>query len=153
MILETIDDFNYMFPDEKACQDWIVKQRWPDGNVKCQYCGHDKCYRIENGNRFKCANNKCYKRFRVTVGTGIQSMNLKLKTWLAFVWVASQEKNASSLGLSRKIGVTQKTSWHMIYPIRNILLNRKDKTNTDIFQEIVSYYLKYNAGSSNGISN
>ncbi len=35
-------------PDEKACRDYLITERW-NGVPVCPYCGHDKCYVIENG--------------------------------------------------------------------------------------------------------
>ncbi len=58
-MVKNLKELMRKFADEKVCREAFIKQRWPDGKVKCQYCGHDKCYRIENGERFKCANNRC----------------------------------------------------------------------------------------------
>jgi len=36
-------------PTEKACVDYLAKQRWADGKAVCPYCQHPKCYVIEGG--------------------------------------------------------------------------------------------------------
>ena len=55
--------------DEKTCREYLANNRWEGGKAVCPYCGHGKCYVIENGERYKCANKECFKRFHVTVGT------------------------------------------------------------------------------------
>ena len=110
------------FSDETVCREHLIKQRWPDGKIKCQYCGHDHCYRIEGGERFKCANNKCYKRFRVTVGTIYEASNISLSSWfIAQYIIMSHKKGISSIQLGKDLGVTQKTAWFMLHRIREQL--------------------------------
>jgi hypothetical protein len=110
------------YSDETVCREHLIKQRWPDGNVICQYCGHNKCYRIDKGERFKCANNKCYKRFRVTVGTIFEASNVKLSTWFAAQYlIMNHKKGISSCQLARDLGVTQKTAWFMLHRIKEQL--------------------------------
>lgn len=121
-MVKNLKDLIIKFADETVCREHLIKQRWPDGKVICQYCGHDKCYRIENGDRFKCANNKCYKRFRATVGTIYEASNIKLSTWfIAQYIILSHKKGISSIQLSKYIGTTQKTAWFMLHRIREQL--------------------------------
>src|SRR5208283_139585 len=39
----SLADFDRMFPDEGACKDYLVHQRWPN-DVRCPRCGNDKVY-------------------------------------------------------------------------------------------------------------
>lgn len=121
-MVKNMKDLFAKFSDETVCREHLIKQRWPDGNIVCQYCGHKKCYRIEGGERFKCANNKCYKRFRVTVGTIFESSNIPLTTWFpAMYLILNHKKGISSCQLARDLGVTQKTAWFMLHRIREQL--------------------------------
>ena len=121
-MVRNLQDLIKKYSDETACREHLIKQRWPDGKIICQYCGHDKCYRIEKGERFKCANSKCYKRFRVTVGTIYEASNIPLSKWfLAQYIIMSHKKGISSIQLGKDIGVTQKTSWFMLHRIREQL--------------------------------
>lgn len=52
-------------PDETSCREYLFKERW-NGVITCPYYGHERCYVIEGGKRFKCASNTCYKKFSVT---------------------------------------------------------------------------------------
>lgn len=121
-MVRNLREFIARFSNETVCREHLIKQRWPDGKVKCQYCGHDKCYRIDKGERFKCANNKCYKRFRVTVGTIYEASNIPLTQWfLAQYIIMNHKKGISSCQLARDLGVTQKTGWFMLHRIREQL--------------------------------
>ena len=60
---------------EAQCRKMLVKNRW-DGVPKCPYCGCDKSYVIEKGERFKCANKECYKKYSVTVGLCFHASNI-----------------------------------------------------------------------------
>lgn len=105
--------------DEQACIDYLAAQRWQDGKAVCPYCGYGKCYRIENGKRFKCANKECFKRFHVTVGTIFHASNIPLVKWFMAVFIqTAHKKGISSYQLAKDIGVTQKSAWFMLHRIR-----------------------------------
>lgn len=108
--------------DEQACRDYLAKNRWQDGKAVCPYCGHGKCYVIEGGERYKCANKECFKRFHVTVGTIFHASNIPLTKWFMAVYLMTgHKKGISSYQLGRDIGVTQKTGWFMIHRIREAM--------------------------------
>lgn len=109
-------------PTEKACREYLAKQRWVDGKAVCPYCGHGKCYSIEDGVRYKCANNQCYKRFKITVGTIFEASNIPLTKWFTAIYlVTAHKKGISSYQLARDIGVTQKSGWFMLHRIREAM--------------------------------
>lgn len=121
------------FNDEAKCRDFLIQQRW-NGKPTCPKCGFMKVYVIENGKRFKCANNQCYNKFSVTVGTVFEASNVPLTTWLPAMYIiASHKKGISSVQLGKDLGVTQKTAWFMLHRIRESL---KDK-NSPLLQSIV----------------
>jgi transposase-like protein len=106
------------FKDEAACRAFLVQQRW-NGEPICPYCGHRKSYIIEGGKRFKCANQTCYKKYSVTVGTIFEASNIPLTTWFPAVYIATaHKKGISSVQLAKDLGVTQKTAWFMLHRIR-----------------------------------
>jgi transposase-like protein len=112
-------------PDEKTCREYLAKQRWPDGKIVCPYCSNPKSYVIENGERYKCANNKCYKRFTVTVGTVMEASNIPVSKWLtAFYLATAHKKGISSYQLGRDLGIAQKNVWFMLHRIREALRNK-----------------------------
>lgn len=129
-------------PDEKSCREYVAKQRW-NGQTVCPYCGLGKCYTIENGERYKCANNKCYKRFTVTVGTIFHASNIPLTKWLMAVYiVTAHKKGISSYQLAKDIGVTQKTAWFMNHRIREVLKPTKDEILQGLVEVDETYLAK-----------
>lgn len=108
-------------PDEKACRDYVIQQRW-NGKPVCPHCGHDKVYIIEGGKKFKCASKLCYKKFSVTVGTVFECSNIPLTKWLMALYICTaHKKGISSYQLAKDIGVSQKTAWFMLHRLREIL--------------------------------
>jgi hypothetical protein len=114
---QIMKDFN----TEEKCRAFLIRQRW-NGVPVCPYCGNTKQYVIDNGKRFKCANNKCYKKYSVTLGTVFESSNIPLTTWLPAVYIINaHKKGISSVQLAKDLGVTQKTSWFMLHRIREFM--------------------------------
>lgn len=112
-------------PTDEVCKQYLAQQRW-NGKTVCPYCGHNKCYTIEGGKRFKCASNTCYKRFTVTVGTIFESSNIPLDKWFTAIYLTTaHKKGISSYQLGRDISVTQKSAWFMLHRIREMMRNKK----------------------------
>ena len=109
------------FSDEAKCREFLIQQRW-NGVPTCPKCGSTKAYKIENGKRFKCANNKCYSKFSVTIGTVFEASNIPLTTWFPALYIISaHKKGISSVQFAKDLGVTQKTAWFMNHRIREAL--------------------------------
>lgn len=128
----TLFDFYKKFDTQKKCFDYLQSIRWPDG-IKCPHCGHGRHYVVNNISRvkvlnknketsaleYKCANNKCYKKFSITTKTIFHSSNVPL--WQFFYMMfssVSNKKNVSSCQQSINLGITQKTCWHIMSRIR-----------------------------------
>jgi transposase-like protein len=145
-MVKNFKELTKIFRDEKKCIAFLVQQRW-GGKPECPYCGHKKAYVIENGKRFKCANNQCYKKFSVTVGLIFEASNIKLTTWFQAVYIIlSHKKGISSIQLGKDLGVTQKTSWFMLHRIRESL----KETNPELLagtNEIDEAYMGRKFGS------
>jgi transposase-like protein len=120
-MVKNLKDLMSKFKDEQQCRDFMVQQRW-NGEPTCPYCGHKKAYKIEGGKRFKCANQTCYKKYSVTVGTVFEASNIPLTTWFPAMYIiASHKKGISSVQLAKDLGVSQKTAWFMLHRIRESL--------------------------------
>lgn len=125
-MFKNLHELTQKLNSEQACIDYLASYRWKDGVVKCVYCGHNKCYRIEGGKRFKCANKNCYKRFHVTVGTIFHASNIPLVKWFMAVYIGTaHKKGISSYQLGKDLGVTQKTAWFMLHRIREGMREKK----------------------------
>lgn len=120
-MVKNLKDLMIKFKDESACREFLVQQRW-NGSPICPYCSHGKSYVIEGGKRFKCANQVCYKKYSVTVGTVFEASNIPLTIWFPAMYIISaHKKGISSVQLAKDLGVTQKTAWFMLHRIRESL--------------------------------
>lgn len=107
------------YSDEDRCIAYMVGRRWPDGEVKCPYCGSADVLYLKNQRRWKCRSKHARQQFSVKVGTIFEDSPLSLTKWLPAVWMLGSCKNGvSSLEIHRAIGVTQKTAWFMLHRIR-----------------------------------
>jgi transposase-like protein len=120
-MVKNLKDLMNRFKDETICREFLVQQRW-NGSPICPYCNHGKSYVIEGGKRFKCANQTCYKKYSVTVGTVFEASNIPLTIWFPAMYIiSSHKKGISSVQLAKDLGVTQKTAWFMLHRIRESL--------------------------------
>ena len=120
-MVKNLKDLMKKYSDEDKCREFLIQQRW-NGVPTCPKCGCQKHYLIQGGKRFKCANNQCYYRYTVTIGTVFEASNIPLSTWFpAMYLIASHKKGISSCQLARDLGVTQKTAWFMLHRIRESL--------------------------------
>lgn len=110
------------YKDDTQCVKLLEQQRWA-GKPVCPHCGSDKKhYVIENGNRYKCADKECRKKFSVTVGTIFENSKISLRIWFAAIYlISAHKKGISSHQLSRDLGVTQKTAWFILHRVREML--------------------------------
>src|SRR5512142_3090123 len=139
---KNILELTRFFKDEQTCRDYLAWIRWEYKPI-CPYCGHDKVYRIENGKRYKCASNKCYSKFSVTVGTIFENTNIPLQKWFIGIYLAcSHKKGISSLQLGKDLGISQKSAWFLLHRVREML---KDKA-PDLLSNIVEIDETYVGG-------
>lgn len=114
-LIEVTKYFSY----EKVCKEHLEKLRW-NGKPICPHCQHDKVYKTKAG--YKCADQKCYKKFTVLVGTFFENTKIPLSKWFVAIYITtSHKKGISSLQLSGDISVTQKSAWFMLQRIREML--------------------------------
>ena len=108
------------FPDDETCRKHLEHVRWGDCPA-CAHCGStEKIYTIEGGKRYKCA--ACRRKFTVLVGTIMESTKIPLLKWFLAIWLCtSHKKGISSHQLAKDIGITQKSAWHMLHRIREML--------------------------------
>lgn len=109
------------FADEQVCIDTVAAMRWPDGQVFCAKCGEiGNTIWLAKQKRWKCRG--CKNQFSVKQGTIFHDSPLSLDKWLVAMWMLANCKNGvSSYEISRAIGITQKSAWHMMHRIRKAM--------------------------------
>jgi hypothetical protein len=124
----TVDQWEDMFPDEEACQCYLMKRRWPEG-VRCPRCGMDKVADASHYKPFYWQCRECDPngyRFSVTVGTIFENTNMPLRTWFRVIhMMLTAKKGISALQIHRTIGTgSYRTAWYMAHRIRAGLVDR-----------------------------
>ena len=105
------------FSDKDTCHKFMVKMRWPDGEIKCLHCGSSRVGSIITRSKFQCKD--CKKQFSTKVGTIFEDSPLGMEKWIPAVWLIANCKNGiSSHELGKHVGVTQKSAWFMLHRIR-----------------------------------
>jgi len=117
--IKTLQQAIQHFNDPENCRKFMVFVRWPDGIVRCPYCGSSKLTWLANAKVYRCYGDHPKKKFSLKVGTVFEDSPISLEKWLPAVWLLCNSKNGiSSYELHRALGVTQKTAWFMLHRIR-----------------------------------
>lgn len=122
---KTLPDLLNHFNSEEKCRDFLEKMRWPEGNIKCPYCGCGNSYRCSDMKNYKCRRKECKYRFSVTVGTMMEKSRIPLQKWFAAAWlVTNHKKGISSCQLARDLGIGQKAAWFLIHRVREMVIEK-----------------------------
>jgi transposase-like protein len=105
---------------EHQARQYLERIRWPHG-VVCPYCQTQAVGTVEGKSAraglYQCK--QCRKQFTVTVGTIFERSHIPLAKWVqAYHLLCSSKKGMSSLQLSRMLGITYKSAWHLAHRIR-----------------------------------
>lgn len=117
--MDSYSEFTRRFATVEVCLEHLETVRWRDGPY-CPHCGGSgRIYHFKDGRRHKCG--ECRRVFRIVTGTVFANSPLRmLPKWFAAIRLETRDaKGISSVRLSKEIGVTQKTAWHMLKRIRN----------------------------------
>ena len=122
----TIPEFEAMFPDDDACKEYLVVNRWPDG-VMCPRCGAPEAYDLPN-KPFHWQCHQCAPqgyRFSVLVGTVFENTKYSMREWFRVIhMMMTAKKGVSALQIHRQIGTgSYRTAWSMCHRIRVGLSN------------------------------
>lgn len=113
-------DFERRFATEQACQDYLIKLRWPEGFV-CPRCQHRSAWAV-NRQRRMCSG--CLFPVSATAGTIFHDTRKPLQLWFRAIWqVTSQKHGASALGLQRVLGLgSYVTAWSWLHKLRRAMV-------------------------------
>lgn len=106
------------FSDPDVALAHMVELRWPNG-VHCPTCGRTDVRFIPTRRIWECKEKHAKRQFSAKVGTIFEDSAIALDKWFIAIWQVANCKNGiSSYEMSRALGVTQKTAWHMNHRIR-----------------------------------
>lgn len=117
---QNIMDFETRFQTEEACQNYLIKLRWPNG-FKCPHCGCDKAWPLKKGT-YQCS--QCDSKVSTTAGTIFHGTHKPLVLWFRAIWWLTGQKNgASALGIQRIMGLgSYKTAWSWLHKLRRAMV-------------------------------
>ena len=118
----SVTQFETAFPNEDACDRYLVAQRWPHGPY-CPRCGSTSVYPLQTMQyRWECPD--CRQggayRFSHLVGTIFENTNVDLRQWFRVIHLmTTSKKGISARQVHRYMGFgSYKTAWYMCHRIR-----------------------------------
>jgi transposase-like protein len=118
----SVTQFETAFPNEEACDRYLVTCRWPDG-AYCPRCGSTNVYPLKTLEyRWECPD--CRQggayRFSHLVGTIFENTNVDLRQWFRVIHLmTTSKKGISARQVHRYMGFgSYKTAWYMCHRIR-----------------------------------
>ncbi|MGC2604167.1 MAG: IS1595 family transposase [Silvibacterium sp.] len=117
----TIEQFNRMFPDNNACLDWLMSQRYPGYMAECAYCKTErKFHRVTTRKVYSC--DYCGTMIAPMAGTIFEKSTTSLRLWFYAMYIMSATRcGISAKQIQREVGVTYKTAWRMFKQIRTLM--------------------------------
>lgn len=133
----TVAQWEAAFPDEDACDAYLVAHRWPTG-VSCPRCGSTNVYSLPSKKWHwecpDCRQGGAY-RFSNIAGTIFENTKVNLREWFRVIHLMlASKKGMSALQIQRYMGFgSYKTAWYMCHRIRAAL---QDKEFTKLLGEV-----------------
>jgi transposase-like protein len=116
---KTLQQAILYFDDFENCKQFMIGLRWPTGKIACPRCGAEKVTWLEKPRVWKCYAKHEKPTFTLKTGTIFEDSPIALEKWLPAVWLIVTCKNGiSSYEISRDLGISQKSAWHMAHRIR-----------------------------------
>jgi transposase-like protein len=121
------EEYRKRFPDSESAMRHLERMRWKDG-IACPACKGMDIRRLPGKHGFhQCNSKECRKQFNVRTGTIFEHSNIPLHRWFYAIYLElTSRKGISSINLSSKIGVSQKTAWFMQHRIREAMGRHKE---------------------------
>src|SRR4051812_10283699 len=115
---KTLQEAIICFSDADFCREYVMARRWPDGAI-CPTCGSKEVRFLSTRKIWECKGTHPKRQFSIKVGTIFEDSPLGLDKWLCAMWLLVSCKNGiSSYEVSRDLGISQKSAWHMMHRIR-----------------------------------
>jgi transposase-like protein len=125
----TSGQFEKLFPNENACDNYLTARRWPNG-VCCPRCGSENVYPLKTM-EFKwecpdCREGGAY-RFSHLVGTIFENTKIDLRDWFKVIHLMlTSKKGMSARQIHRYMGFgSYKTAWYVCHRVRAALQDKK----------------------------
>jgi len=113
-------EFEARFATEKACHEYLLQLRWPEGFL-CPRCSGRKAWATGRGLLYCTA---CSHQVSLTAGTILQDTRKPLQMWFRAMWLMTSQKNGvSALGLQQALGLgSYQTAWTWLHKLRRAMV-------------------------------
>ena len=111
------------FATEEACEEYLMRMRWPEG-MPCLRCSSRDFYpRLKHRRAYQCRS--CGLFNRPTAGTIFHKTRTSLRQWFIGIFLVAMDKRGlSALWLSKQIDVSYQTAWAMLQRMRSAMAKR-----------------------------
>ena len=93
-VWKTLARYQADFPDERTCEAYLFRKRWPNGFI-CPRCGGGKYWQLTSrACTYQCSRSRCRQQTSITAGTVMQRSKLTLMIWF---WAAGIVANHPSI--------------------------------------------------------
>ena len=119
--MTTFYEFQRQHPNDEACLERIMKERYGGTELDCPKCGvFGKFYRMTRERAYVCQH--CKHQLHPTVGTIMERSRTPLHKWFYAMHLFSNSRHGvAAKELERQLGVTYKTAWRMAHEIRKYM--------------------------------
>ena len=115
-------NFTKEFDSNTSCKEYLSKIKEEKGFI-CSKCEYNKYYNAKDYNRV-CQ--KCYHRESATAGTIFHHLRFGLlKAFYIVFEMSTTSKGMSSVQISKRYGITQKTAWYFMQKVRKAMESSK----------------------------
>jgi transposase-like protein len=118
----TIIEFQARFPDERACWEYLIECRWPEG-YRCPRCSCQSAALLTGRRLWQCSG--CRYQASVTAGTVLHKTHTSLHLWFwAAYLMSTPTPGLSAVQLQRQLGIGRyETAWMMLHKLRRAMVN------------------------------
>jgi transposase len=116
----SLAQFNALYPNDQACFEEIIRQKFPEG-IYCTSCKKTtRHYRIRQRNAYSCK--ICRRQISPLSNTLFEKSTTPLKQWFFALFLMIQTRgNISCKQLERELGITYKTAWRIHNSIKKLM--------------------------------
>ena len=134
----TYSRFFELFPDNRACLDYLRDRFYPAGS-DCPKCGRaTKFHAIKGRSAYGCQ--YCGHQVYPTAGTIFHKSTTSMQLWFYAIYLMSSTRcGISAKQLGREIGVTYKTAHRIFKLVRSLLQDDGDPLSGDVEVDETAY--------------
>ena len=118
--------FQEKFPDELACEQFLIAKRWPEGYI-CELCDSRAYWYVQKLRRFECKG--CHHQKSITADTMFHRTRTPLREWFLAIYLMSESKKGiSGLELAHHLGMKdERRAYRLQARIREAMSHREEQ--------------------------